>query len=124
MSKLSPVPYRIPMLDQNGRITRSWQQWFQSLLGRVGGTGDIATNSELQGENELSLGAQTSSHLAEILRRLDDAASIPAGVHIPAEDFDLSPAFVSVAAESLGLDPRSEVVAPDFTLGTMPGGSL
>lgn len=36
--KLSPAPFRDPVLDADGRLTRAWQEWFgevQRILGAM-----------------------------------------------------------------------------------------
>ena len=48
MADVSPIPYRIPMTDPSGLVSRNWQQFFQSLLDRTGGVGDVPSNRELE----------------------------------------------------------------------------
>lgn len=48
MPMLPPIPYKAPLLDRAGLVTRPWQQWFERLLQRVGGTGDVPANDELE----------------------------------------------------------------------------
>ena len=47
MAEVSPIPYRIPVTDNNGLVSRNWQQFFQSLLDRTGGAGTAPTNIDL-----------------------------------------------------------------------------
>lgn len=47
MARVSPIPYRIKVLDQNGLIDRNWQQFFQAMLDRLGGVGNVPSNDEL-----------------------------------------------------------------------------
>ena len=47
MTELSPIPYRVRIIDQNGLITRNWQQFFESLLRRVGGVGAMPDLGEV-----------------------------------------------------------------------------
>ena len=47
MAEVSPIPYRIPVTDHNGLVSRNWQQFFQSLLDRTGGVGTAPTNVDL-----------------------------------------------------------------------------
>ena len=36
--KLPPVPVSAPMVDENGKITPVWLDFFQKLFDRVGGS--------------------------------------------------------------------------------------
>lgn len=45
-SPLHPVPHMIPMYDMGGFINPAWQDWFQKVFQRVGGTVS-ETNDEL-----------------------------------------------------------------------------
>ena len=48
MPKVSPVPFRIPIIDPRTQlIDRNWQQFFNALLERIGGVGDVPSNAEL-----------------------------------------------------------------------------
>lgn len=41
--KLSPPPYRDPIADANGRVTRAWQEWFGELQRAIVSTPAIQT---------------------------------------------------------------------------------
>jgi hypothetical protein len=49
MPTLSPIPYRVPIVDKRtGTIDRNWQQWLEALLTRIGGTGDLDRIGDLE----------------------------------------------------------------------------
>ena len=67
MALLPPIPYRSPMLDPAGLVTRNWQQFLEALLVRVGGIGDITPNDEL----EIGLISDTANENMALLTRLE-----------------------------------------------------
>jgi hypothetical protein len=94
MAKIPPIPYRVPLLDQrSGLLDRNWTEWFQALLDRIGGTGDIPGNdtlaSLLSGQ---SLAVQTA--FAAVSQAIQDGDSLaifePDGIRRqPADPFSL-----------------------------------
>ena len=78
MSMLSPVPYRTPMIDRNGLIDRNWQQFFQALLERVGGVGDVSPNNELEQSVTTDVGNESLALIVQTQRMLSDLEALQA----------------------------------------------
>ena len=55
-----PVPYKTPVLDQNGFLAEPWSKWFRQLAERVGGTVALS-NTELAGSPSTLIGTQVTS---------------------------------------------------------------
>ena len=74
MAELSPIPYRVPIADANGLIDRNWQQWFEALLMRVGGVGDVPTVAEVASASEGNEFNEDHASLMRLERTVQDLA--------------------------------------------------
>ena len=76
MATLPAVPDRIPIVDQNGLISRNWQQFFEALLRRVGGTGDVLSNSDVQIRLETDGTPEPLAKLEALRRQVQDLEAL------------------------------------------------
>ena len=76
MSELSPIPYRVPIATPNGLIDRNWQQWFEALLARVGGTGDVTPVDEVAASSEGNEFNEDHAALTRLERMVQDLTSL------------------------------------------------
>ena len=114
MAQLPPIPYRMPLLDTGGFVNRNWAQFFEALLQRVGGTGDVMSNADLETQSELELGAQTSSVLATQGETMGLTPVGSLAVMMTLSEF--APSLESMGAGG-DLTPRFEPGTVDFILG-------
>ena len=108
MAQLSPIPYRTPLLDERGLVTRNWQQWFEGLLARVGGANDTpaldvvdASNIANEFVDGVGIAAQFQTDLEALalLQAFEDVPSLPLGDDL---DFETpSPAQLEAVARRL-----------------------
>ena len=107
MADLSPIPYRSPMLDARGLVTRNWQQWFEALLMRVGGANDTPGLDEVDAASEGNEFNEDHAVLARLERALTNldalqifGNAIPQARVLEAVDFDTpTPADLHVLRE-------------------------
>ena len=85
MADVSPIPYRIPVTDHSGLVTRNWQQFFQSLLDRTGGVGAAPSNTDLDVTTTVTdfVDMARASRLQRQLDRHEQLLAVSNGVPSP-----------------------------------------
>lgn len=79
MVMLPPIPYNVPLLDGRGLVSRNWQQFFEQLLRRVGGTGDLASlDNVVLDPISSDMTLEPVAQLAAMRQRLDDLETFDA----------------------------------------------
>lgn len=72
MAELGPILYRTPIADQTGLVSRPWQQWFESLLARVGGVGQVPALDETAAASEGNEFNEEHALLVTLARQVAD----------------------------------------------------
>ena len=47
MAELSPIPYRVPLIDQQRLVSRNWQQWLQQQTTTLNGLAETVDELRL-----------------------------------------------------------------------------
>ncbi len=88
---LPPLPYKSPMLRDDGFLSEAWSKWFRQMFSRIGGTealsnieledGQTDTEAQLQADIDdlesavIALQALTVSHTESIAALVEDLES-------------------------------------------------